>query len=95
MMTHIDAEVSAPAQTRRSPVHRSCLAQNGKGSEELTDFVTKAVSYKVKLICTDEHKGYDALGMLYPHKVVNHSQGSYVVGAVHTNTIEGFCSSVA
>ena len=27
-----------------------------------------------------------------PHGVVNHSSGEYVVGAIHTNTIEGFWS---
>jgi hypothetical protein len=28
----------------------------------------------------------------YPHSAVNHSARQYVVGAVHTNTIEGFWS---
>ncbi len=28
----------------------------------------------------------------FPHKTINHAQGEYVVGAVHTNTIEGFWS---
>jgi hypothetical protein len=30
----------------------------------------------------------------YPHEVVNHELGQYVVGAVHTQTIEGFWSLV-
>ena len=30
----------------------------------------------------------------YPHGVVNHASGEYVVGAIHTNTIEGFWSLV-
>ena len=30
----------------------------------------------------------------FPHAVVRHSDGQYVVGAVHTNTIEGFWSLV-
>jgi len=39
----------------------------------------------------------DALGIGYPergyrHLSVNHARGQYVVGAVHTNTIEGFWS---
>ena len=29
---------------------------------------------------------------VYPHQVIKHTQGEYVVGAVHTNTIEGFWS---
>jgi hypothetical protein len=32
------------------------------------------------------------LGRNLPHQVVRHSAGQYVVGAVHTNTIEGFWS---
>ena len=28
----------------------------------------------------------------YPHKAVHHTARQYVVGAVHTNTIEGFWS---
>ena len=28
----------------------------------------------------------------YPHGTVNHSAGEYVIGAIHTNTIEGFWS---
>src|ERR1700674_1453070 len=28
----------------------------------------------------------------YPHGVINHAKGQYVVGAIHTNTIEGFWS---
>jgi hypothetical protein len=30
----------------------------------------------------------------FPHASVDHSKGQYVVGAVHTNTIEGFCSLI-
>ncbi|MGB7542790.1 MAG: transposase [Burkholderiales bacterium] len=31
---------------------------------------------------------------LFPHGMVRHSAGEYVVGAIHTNTIEGFWSTV-
>jgi transposase-like protein len=63
----------------------------------LLGFVREAVSRKVSLICTDQWKVYDALGIGYPkrgyrHLSVNHARGQYVVGAVHTNTIEGFWS---
>jgi hypothetical protein len=27
-----------------------------------------------------------------PHAIIDHSLGQYVIGAVHTNTIEGFWS---
>jgi len=59
--------------------------------QDLQDFVREAVSHKVSLLATDEHKGYVGLHE-YPHQSVNHSGRQYVVGAVHTNTIEGFWS---
>lgn len=58
----------------------------------LDGFVNEAVSNKVSLICTDEHSGYRHLGRKFPHQVIRKSGGDYVVGAVHTNTIEGFWS---
>ena len=59
---------------------------------ELTGFVREAVSDKVSLLVTDQWMGYRHLRKQYPHKGINHAQGEYVVGAVHTNTIEGFWS---
>ena len=35
---------------------------------------------------------YRRLGEKYPHAFVRHYGGEYVIGAVHTNTIEGFWS---
>jgi transposase-like protein len=58
----------------------------------LDGFVHSAVGPNVSLVATDEHSGYRLLGRDLPHGVVNHSSGQYVVGAVHTNTIEGFWS---
>jgi transposase-like protein len=60
--------------------------------ETLTDFVREAVSHKVSLLATDDLRAYDTLGREYPHAFVRHSAHEYVVGAVHTNTIEGFWS---
>jgi hypothetical protein len=60
----------------------------------LDGFVHEAVSTNVSLLATDEHSGYRLLGRDFPHHVVRHSAGQYVVGAVHTNTIEGFWSMV-
>ena len=37
-------------------------------------------------------KGYRALDKEYERHSVDHSIGQYVVGAIHTNTIEGFWS---
>jgi transposase-like protein len=56
-------------------------------------FVREMVSQKVTLVATDEHRGYDTVadgGM--PHGLVKHGEGQYVVGAIHTNTIESFWS---
>ena len=64
-------------------------------SKDVLDaFVRLAVSTKVSLISTDEHRGYMHLGKRYPHGFVRHGQGQYVHGAIHTNTIEGFWSIV-
>ena len=58
----------------------------------LTNFVRASVSDRVSLLVTDAWKGYNKLDRYFPHEVINHHQGEYVVGAVHTNTIEGFWS---
>jgi IS1 family transposase/transposase-like protein len=55
-------------------------------------FVRETVSDKVSLLTTDEHSGYRHLAADYPHKFIRHGAGQYVIGAVHTNTIEGFWS---
>jgi IS1 family transposase len=54
------------------------------------EFVQEAISKKVSLLCTDAYQVYDHLGRKYPHGAVDHRAGQHVIGAVHTNTIEGF-----
>ena len=54
-------------------------------------FVREVVSNKVSLLATDESRVYGGLTD-YPHEAVHHAAKRYVVGAVHTNTIEGFWS---
>lgn len=61
-------------------------------AEILTQFVVESVSKKVSLLVTDQWTGYRYLKAEYPHAVIKHTAGEYVVGAVHTNTIEGFWS---
>src|SRR5439155_11357630 len=61
-------------------------------AEVLTKFVMESVSNKVSLLVTDEWIGYHHVKKLYPHQVIKHTHGEYVVGAVHTNTIDGFWS---
>lgn len=59
----------------------------------LQGFVREAVSTKVDLLATDEHRSYWGLTD-YPHAFVQHGSGEYVVGAVHTCTIDGFWSLI-
>ena len=58
----------------------------------LTSFVNEVVSHKVSLLCTDQWTAYRQLGNKFPHGVIDHAKGEYVIGAIHTNTIEGFWS---
>jgi transposase-like protein len=57
----------------------------------LLSFINEMISDKVSLLSTDESNRYPHLPNL-PRGTVNHKQGEYVVGAIHTNTIEGFWS---
>ena len=61
-------------------------------SATLQGFVNEAVSNKVSLLCTDQWVGYKGLDKDFPHATVDHAKRQYVVGAVHTQTIEGFWS---
>jgi transposase-like protein len=47
-------------------------------------------------IFTDEYPSYNTVseGRRYTHHRINHSTGVYVMGNIHTNTIEGFWSLV-
>jgi ISXO2-like transposase domain/Transposase zinc-ribbon domain len=69
------------------------VVQNVSGVT-LEAFVKEAVSEKVSLICTDQWTGYRNLKGTFPHATVDHARHQYVVGAVHTNTIEGFWSII-
>jgi hypothetical protein len=62
--------------------------------ETVEAFVNQAVSTRVSLLCTDDFKSYQRPHYRFPHGVINHSAGKHVVGAVHTNTIEGFWSLI-
>lgn len=60
----------------------------------LTEFVRESVSTKVSLLCTDQWVGYKYLDKEFPHATIDHARGQYVIGAVHTQTIEGFWSLI-
>ena len=48
-------------------------------------------SNKASLLATDESFAYKGMKD-YPHQSVHHEKSRYVIGAVHTNTIEVFWS---
>jgi transposase-like protein len=54
-------------------------------------FVREVVSDKVSLLASDESHVYDDLND-FPRGTINHRAKQYVVGSIHTNTIEGFWS---
>lgn len=58
----------------------------------MEQFVRSVCGNKVSLLATDEHHGYMHLSDQFNHGHVKHSGKQYVVGAIHTNTIEGFWS---
>ena len=84
--------IVAGAVRRKGNVVARVIA-NVRG-ETLTSFVREAVSHKVSLLCTDQFVGYNRLDREFPHATIDHAKGEYVVGAVHTNTIEGFWSLI-
>lgn len=59
--------------------------------EAAQSFVREMVSEKVSLLATDMSPVYKSL-QGYNHQTVDHRARQYVVGAIHTNTIEGFWS---
>ena len=61
-------------------------------SATLTAFVREAVSHRVSLLCTDQYPGYNPLDKEYRHATVDHARGQCVIGAIHTQTIEGLRS---
>jgi hypothetical protein len=61
-------------------------------AQYVLDFVNEAVSNKVSLLATDAWRGYKDLDYKYPHASIDHQRKQYVIGAVHTNTIESFWS---
>jgi transposase-like protein len=64
-------------------------------SATVENFVRQAVSTDVSLLTSDEYPGYQDLPRSgYNHGAVNHRAKRYVVGALHTNTIEGFWSLI-
>jgi transposase len=58
--------------------------------------VAKEYILPESIVYTDEWRGYNGLDKVngYEHRRINHSEKVYVMGDIHTNTIEGFWSLV-
>ena len=82
-------EIVAGAVERKGSVVARVIRNTDAGTWQ--GFVREAVSTKVDLLASDEHPSYHGLTD-YPHQFVRHSRGEYVLGAVHTATIDGFWS---
>ena len=61
---------------------------------DLRDIVKNNVDISKTVLMTDDFKGYIPFKGLMPHHTVNHSAKQYVVGDIHTNTIESFWAIV-
>lgn len=74
---------------------RAVTVQDTK-SATLLECVREHVLPK-SMVFTDEYNSYDGMSRMresYDHRRINHSAKVYVMGDVHTNTIEGFWSLV-
>jgi hypothetical protein len=77
------------AQSKGNVIARVLKSVDG---HSVLSFILEAVSNKVNLLATDAWPGYTVLNEDYPHGAVDHHRNQYVIGPVHTNTIEGFWS---
>ena len=78
------------AVERKGKVVARCLGR--VSMDAMQAFVRETVATDVSLLATDEHHAYGRLKSEYNHGSVCHADKRYVIGAVHTNTIEGFWS---
>lgn len=72
---------------------KAIVSENTKAAT-IEPFITANVEKGTQLM-TDEYRSYSRISLHgYHHQKVNHGSGQYVVGDVHTNTIEGFWSQL-
>ena len=80
------------------------VERGGKVIALVSDNVTKETLHGIakkyvlpdSIVYTDSFSGYNGLEKVngYQHRRINHAAGIYVMGDIHTNTIEGFWSLV-
>ena len=87
----VGKEIVAGAITRKGNVVARVVSNTD--AKTLQGFLREAVSTKVELLSSDENTSYFGLKE-FPHEFVRHGRGEYVVGAVHTQTIDGFWSLI-
>lgn len=69
---------------------RTQVVKNTRG-KTLFDIINAKVD-RSATVMTDGWLGYKRVKNLNEHLVIDHSKGEYVIGNLHTNTIEGFWS---
>jgi transposase len=71
-----------------------CVIADDTSRKSLHDIAKEFILPK-SVVFTDDHASYHGIEKHgFNHARINHSQGVYVMGNVHTNTIEGFWSLV-
>ncbi len=75
---------------RNSGTARSMVV-NKLNIKVVTDIASNNIAREAKLM-TDDAGFYKKMGERYEHAFTQHTNGQYVVGNVHTNTVEGFFS---
>jgi transposase len=77
--------------TERGGEVRAVVVENTK-ADTIMPFINENVEKGAQMM-TDEYNSYKRISLNgYTHQTVNHGSKQYVVGDVHTNTIEGFWS---
>lgn len=89
--------IGAVSRSKKNVVAR---VVDDAGRDTIRKFVAATIEPRVSVLSTDQWHAYKGLSsILYPRVSVDHSAGQYVahdeiVGAIHTNTIEGFWSLI-
>ena len=77
--------VERNGQIRVAPFNKKDLT-----AQKFADFIMSCIDTNNAVLMTDEFPAYRGMFKIVPHMTVNHSQGQYANGYVHTNTIESF-----